>query len=118
MGQLKLKPEEGGDLREPIIIESVNWMNWHLHSVILPSMIEVDNAIIAHFKDFIKKDEVKQFLKLQTQVLTGPSIHGILKSKQDGSFKEPPTDIKASHDIELKLKELQMQIIELLINSV
>lgn len=118
MRQMKLKPEEGGDLRESFIVESINWINWHLHSVIYPSMIEIDNLLIAHFQSFSKKEEIRQFILLQTRILTGPSIHSVLKSRQDISFKEPPGDLKVTQENELKLKELQLQIIELLINSV
>lgn len=115
--QVGLKAEEGGDLRDALVTENLNWVNWHLQSVILPALVEVDKIVIDQFNTMMKQDSVKNLIKLQTELLAGPTIQAYIKSKYDGNLKDMPTDLKPTYDTELELKRLYSQIVDLLINS-
>lgn len=65
----------------------------------------------------MKHDSVKNLIKLQTELLAGPTIQAYIKSKYDGNLKDMPTDLKPTYDTELELKRLYSQIVDLLINS-
>lgn len=115
--QVKMKPEEGGDLRDALVTENLNWVNWHLQSVIFPALVEIDKIIIGNFKSLMKQEPVRKLLKLQTELISGPTIQAYIKSKYDGNLKDMPTDLKPTFDTELELKRLYTQIVDLLINS-
>lgn len=116
IAQVKLGATEGGEIRDAIIIENFNWVNWHMPSVILPSIIEVMRIINQHLPQLRKEKYVKEFIQEVTNVISTPSLRSFLDSRYEGKVRDSPSENKPSYEQELELKQLYGQLITLLIN--
>ena len=118
VAQVKLGAVEGGEIRDAIILENLNWVNWHLLSVILPSTIEVCRILVQHFETFKKDELIKQFIKEMTTFISSPSLRTFLDARYEGKLRDMPSENKPNCENELELKSLYGELISLLINSV
>jgi hypothetical protein len=108
--------ENPPELREPTIVENFNWINWHLPTIILPSLVELNKIIQDNFDAAKSSPLFKEFIEQQSRFVASPNFDSYLKSKAEMQ-KLIPVDIKVNFEQEFALRDLYPRIISRIINS-
>lgn len=103
------QPADQAELRDPTIIENFNWTNWHLNSVILPSLVQLDQVLLASQELLAPlKAEIKEFLIIHGEYLASPNLEQLLKAKfikSEAHIKQIVAE-KPNIDLELQIRDL------------